>query len=399
MKQKLQTVLLFAAVMVFCVLAVRAEAQQENERWDSSYKLLPDSDIGKIVHVALVKGARELLFSSRSPVVLTTIETGERLGTEKAATTQSIKPTPQGVLFGKKNLPLYGVHLIPEGNVFTLNGKEYRGSLVVIRQKDLTLLAVNYLTLDDYVKGVIPREVSPSWPPEVLKAQAVAARTFAVFSEYSRFGNDYTLEATVASQVYGGMGSEAAATSAAVDATRGKILSYNGSIFPTFFHAACGGRTTAADQVWRTKYHPALQGTVCPFCQGTKHYYWTCFLSYEDLAAALTQLGKPVSGHTILTIADKDRSGRVLAWHVVSDAGGYDIPANAFRLAVGAERMRSTFLEQCVPQPDGYALSGYGWGHGVGICQWGAKTMAERGSTYEEILRYYFPTAVVASVF
>ncbi len=129
------------------------------------------------------------------------------------------------------------------------NKKSYRGSFMVFL-KSGTLMLVNKLELEQYLYGVLPSEVSYSWEKEVLKAQAVAARSFAIYNRLKNKTPEYDLDCSVASQVYSGRDVEAAPTNSAIDETAGEVLSYNGEVIQAFFHANSGGRTASSEEVW-----------------------------------------------------------------------------------------------------------------------------------------------------
>ena len=118
----------------------------------------------------------------------------------------------------------------------------YRGTLQLVKTKDETLTAVNILDIEDYVKGVLYHEISHRWPLEAIKAQAIAARTFAIYQAQQRSNEDFYLNADVSSQVYRGVFAEKFRTNKAVDETAGQILMYKRKVLPAFFHATCGGR-------------------------------------------------------------------------------------------------------------------------------------------------------------
>lgn len=352
----------------------------------SSYMLPADFSQLKKVRVSLLKGVTVANISFTSAVTVRTIETGKVLGTYFLEGSHSVRPTKVGCVIGRTPFKIYGVRISPLDQTFSVNGRMYRGDVVVIRDRDMTLQCINYIDLEDYVKGVLPKEVSPTWPSAALKVQAVVSRTFAVFLELGRQHKDYSLEKTVLSQVYGGKTSEHEVTNAIVEQTAGEILTYDQRVFPAYFHAACGGRTTRAETVWQTQPHPALQGVACPFCKESKYYEWKKHISIAELSDKVHK--KNVQN---IHIAGYDQSARAIAIDITGDDGYAQMQGNAFRLEIGPELIRSTKITCIVKENTDFVFEGHGWGHGVGLCQWGAKKMADDGCNYEEILRYYFP--------
>jgi stage II sporulation protein D len=232
--------------------------------------------------------------------------------------------------------------------------------------------------------------VLPDWPEDALKAQAVVSRTYAVFKNIENRDYPFALSSDVGSQVYGGKTAENEATSRAVDRTRGQILTFNGKIFPTFFHSSCGGRTTRADYQWKIESHPSLKGVECNFCRGSRYDHWKVEIPAAEMEALLRKKGHEVSGLQSVTPKDVDISGRPRYFNVKHSSADLSVPANDFRLAVGPDRLKSTRVK-VGRAGDKIVFEGNGWGHGVGLCQYGAKNLAVLGYRYADILRYYYP--------
>jgi stage II sporulation protein D len=208
-------------------------------------------------------------------------------------------------------------------------------------------------------------------------------------------GRDYALEATVASQVYGGETSENDVTSRAVDETRGEIMLFNGELFPAYFHADCGGHTTRPETVWDTYPNPVMSGVTDPYCIHSKHHEWQQSIPADDIQQALEKGDVKIGSIFSIEGAKMDVSGRVTEFIVHGTKGDVTIHGNEFRLAVGPQYLRSTKLRKLRKTGAAFYFEGYGWGHGVGLCQWGAKAMAENNFTYKQILRFYFQNAVI----
>lgn len=274
---------------------------------------------------------------------------------------------------------------------FVVGAKTYRGKLEV-RPGNGSLAVVNELPLEEYLYGVVPGEVFPSWHAESLKAQAVAARTYAV-SRLGQFAaSGYDLKATVASQVYGGVNLERPSTNRAVDETRGQILTYQGAPIEAFYSDSSGGFTEAAGEVWG-KAIPYLQ-PVPDFDQGSPRYNWTFVAAGGALPQALAKLGAAIGDLQDIVPLDRSYSGRIKRARLVGSLGQVEVAGEKLRFAFG---LRSTFFN-VMRQPDGsFQFAGRGWGHGVGMTQWGAKAMADMGYTYDQILAHYYTQTTLSA--
>ncbi|MCG3203469.1 MAG: hypothetical protein KCHDKBKB_00137 [Elusimicrobia bacterium] len=272
--------------------------------------------------------------------------------------------------------------------------KEYRGAFVVRATQDDKVSVVNELSIDDYLKGVLPREVIVTWDPHALQAQAVASRTYMASHLGAHAAQGFDLCSDVHCQVYGGMSKEHPKTNEAVDSTRDQILVYAGKPIGAFFHSHCGGSTEQIQPVWGSDNKPYLPRKKCTYCKGNPRYQWTLSMSGAEILSALKSKTN-VTGNQLesLKIKKKSGSGRVQTITVSTNKGHFDLSGNSFRLALHPEKIRSTLWTNFKRHGNGYQFQGRGWGHGVGLCQWGAKGQAEQGKDYREILSFYYPTA------
>jgi len=255
---------------------------------------------------------------------------------------------------------------------------------------------VNNIELEDYIKGILYNEVSHYWPYEVLRAQAVVARTYAVYQMQENKSRDFDVTSDIYSQVYGGSSSERFRTGKAVKYTQGIILVYRNRAIPAYYHSCCGGHTEDAALLWNTDMAP-LKGVVCNFCQESPHFNWHLALNQKELAEKLSAAGYSLSQLKEIKIEGKDNSGRITNLILVSSDKEIKISAKDFRNILGPNLLRSTNFTATVANDD-IVFAGVGWGHGAGMCQWGAYFMAKQGSTYEQILSFYYPGAQISSI-
>jgi stage II sporulation protein D len=203
----------------------------------------------------------------------------------------------------------------------------------------------------------------------------------------------YDLVATVMDQNYVGTSKEDPRLRAAVDRTAGMVLLYQMRLFRCYYHSTCGGHTEAVQDVFPDPALLPLSPVPCPYCRGSKHYRWHSAIAKAELAEALRKAGLSARQVVSLQVTSRSRSGRALEVAIgTGEAGGTRMPANDFRLAVGPSRLPSTLFEV---RDIGNRLEfqGRGFGHGVGMCQWGARGMAEAHHSAPEILAHYYPGA------
>lgn len=275
------------------------------------------------------------------------------------------------------------------------NMRAYRG-VIELRRTDRGITVINELGLEEYLYGVIRMEINPAWPSEAVRAQAIAARTFAVrnLGRFAREGFD--LRDTVESQVYGGVTFEDPRATDAVDATRGLLLVHGGGPIFAAFHADSGGRTESNEDVWGGRAHPYLRGVDDPYSAGSPHARWAARLALSEIASRMRRGGVRISDVGGIEVLRTSESGRVLNLRVAGADGPVELSGHRFRMLTGADVIRSTMFSVRV-EGTWAVFEGSGWGHGVGMSQWGARGMALRGMTFTQILRHYYTGAEIVS--
>ena len=265
----------------------------------------------------------------------------------------------------------------------------YRGRMDVIADKNNLLTVINTLPLDEYIMGVVPRETFPAWPPAALRAQAVAARTFAVSHIPNGKGKIYDIVSPT-HQLYGGATAETPSTTKAVLDTQGEILTYNGKVLCAFFYTCCGGKTEEAKNIFSTiKEYP--HAVDSPYCKGTKHYSWNYSVALQNCSLKLKRAGKYLPGQIkSVKIIKRFKSGRVAEIRFSSKTRSVTITGEECRRILGYNNLRSTLFKVRIKNGR-LQFVGRGWGHGVGLCQWCSKVMAEKGFDYEQILMHFYP--------
>ncbi len=261
--------------------------------------------------------------------------------------------------------------------------------IVHLVRKGKKFLVVNRVDIEEYVKGVVPAEVSSTWHPEMLKAQAVAARTYALYQQMLSAAREYDVAATVQDQVYRGKQGVDPVILRAVEDTRGLVVTYQDAPIYAAFSSTAAGLTEDAVNVW-SKDYPYLKGVECPFDLMSPYYQWKSSFKIDTLEQNLQQQGFSVGKIATITPFLFSRGGRVAKLRVLHSGGELVLRGEELRKAVGYTIIPSTqFAIELIGRD--VVLSGFGAGHAVGMCQWGAKELAELGYPFSAILRYYYP--------
>lgn len=260
----------------------------------------------------------------------------------------------------------------------------------MLKVYDVTTKNIVEMELEEYVKGVLAGEMFNDWPIEALKAQAILARTYTLYflqnftSKYD--GADISNDVTEAQAYDAEKINEN--IEHAVNETQGKVVMFDGNLIEAWFHSNSGGMTTTAknglNYLGEEKYTKATKSPEK--VDNSENFSWNVTLTKSDVLSALRSMGVGVSTISNLEIAQKDETGRALTLKI----GETEFSASTFRLKIGSTKMKSTMIENIVVSTSSISISGKGYGHGVGLSQWGAKLMAEDGKNAEEIILHYF---------
>jgi len=346
---------------------------------------LETSQSREMIRVAISKGADSVTIDGDG--ILATDETGKPLALEFPSTFQNERGRVQA---GSSSSRL--IRLAAAGRL-RMNGKSYRGMFELSVQNG-KLLVVNQLPLEQYLVGVINSEISSTWPMESIKTQAVIARTFAVAKRKERSKALYHLESTVMDQAYEGSDEEDSRAARGVVETQDEVLTYNGTVIQAFYHANSGGRTEASQNVWGIAL-PYLQGVECQYGLTSTTSSWEQSLPLSKIEAALKSF--KIYGLTDIKPGPRNNRGRLKNLVLVTERGNVTLLATKFRMAVGSTVIKSTNFTVRVDGGTAY-FTGSGYGHGVGLCQYGAKQRALDGFRYNEILSYYYPGAKLSKL-
>jgi stage II sporulation protein D len=297
---------------------------------------------------------------------------------------------------------IFPFQLGPKDGKVAINGRDYRGSLEV-RKIDGNLWVINVVDIESYLKGVVPCEIGgiSERQIEAAKAQAVAARTYARahMGQYQELGFD--LYATVQDQVYNGIACERELTSRAVESTAGEVLLYMDLPIEAKYHSTCGGHTADFSDVWPGDSPPYLRSVRCEYCKNSPHYSWKKEMTKKEFFALLrnrlnkvnVNMGADELIHSFRLNRNK-RSQRVTHFVLVTNKKEYTIPTYRLRTLFGQPNDPGGLLKSSYvfikTKGDKVIIEGRGFGHGVGMCQFGAMEMANQGKNYRQILYHYY---------
>jgi stage II sporulation protein D len=291
-----------------------------------------------------------------------------------------------------------------------IDDKIYRG-LFQMESSSGQIKLINIVYIEDYLKGVVPLEIGPTPDEQIeaVKAQAVAARTYSM-AHLGQYGDDngYDLKADITDQVYGGVAVEHKDFNKAIEATSGMVAVYDGRMIDAYYHSTCGGTTDDIEDVWEKDPQPYLRTVQDDHaCDISKYYEWTERFSADQLVLRLERYLSQSRGADIrvgkltdITIPSRTPGGRIASIIFETTRGHYVFNREEVRWVVrrsddlDAILRSANFTLDITRDSNGdithVVFNGRGYGHGVGMCQMGAKGLASRGVTYDSILRLYY---------
>ncbi len=339
------------------------------------------------VRVLVVKNAKSIELKIKGSYKKVDFNTGALIEEGKSL---------RGAIIHAQDISFKGIKILPEEKTrLYINNRQFRGIIDILKDEEEKIFVVNHIDIEEYLYGVLYHEVSHLWPIEVLKAQAIAARTYAMYQKLVTKNKFYDLTSDVYSQMYGGRTSETRSTRKAVNLTQGLVLMYDGKVFPSYYHATCGGRTSDVTTIWNINV-PALKARWCDYCKMSPHYSWKKEFRFDQIKDKLKASGYDIDIVSVKVI-ERDASGRALDVLLEGKDRDMQLSGNKFRLAIGPNEIKSTNFE--VRNRGSFVtFIGKGWGHGIGMCQWGAFGMAREGFKAHQILEYYYPGANLVRV-
>jgi stage II sporulation protein D len=329
------------------------------------------------------------------------IKTGDKNGTVSGRISLHFKPslkiiTPEGNI---KN-PEYPVSLESTRRFIGINGNVYPGKIVISEFSDI--LIVNHVKIEDYLKGVIPYEMGnlPENQIEALKAQAVAARSFVM--AHRKPNEPFDISTTIWDQVYGGVSKTDKIINKAVESTRGVVGTYHGKIIDAKYSSTCGGVTENNENIWVGKRIPYLRSVRDAgwdrkdFCRFSPHYRWERVYDKKDFFEVVKKQVQDFFGKTPgkiewIRITKRTRTNRVRIIEINTDIGKFYLEKDQIRRLFSDHRgSLKSLMFQIKVKSSQIIVAGKGYGHGVGMCQYGAMEMAKEGYHYKRILTHFY---------
>lgn len=344
------------------------------------------------VRVALLRGLSKISIDGRN-LLIRDVWTYSSIFQSEEFSGLNLEVNSGTILLNKNDTETNWVTVIPLNGIMNLNSKPFRGKAEVAVDTDGKLVVINELSLEDYLKGVINREISSAWEIDAVMAQAIVARTYALYKKRERTNRFYDLESSVLDQVYGGADTEDARVRYAVDNTRGMVLTYNDELIKPYYFSTCGGYTEDGNNVWG-EAKPYLKMVRCKYCKESPVFNWTVNLSLSNIESTLRSAGYRIKGLNSIKVLSQYESGRVKKIRISGESGTAILSGVDFRRIMGYDVIKSTMFNVSI-EGGSAIFKGKGSGHGVGLCQWGAKGMAEAGYSYKEILEHYFPGTII----
>lgn len=333
-----------------------------------------------ILRVAIERGVNQVKVGS-STTALVKDSRGRTLGQLPAMSSFNAQSIPGGVALNRWQSGLFWIEPTNKGFVY-IGDRWYRGRTLVL-PTDKGLDVVNWVDLEEYLYSVIGGEMDSRWPQEALKAQAIAARTYALYKRREQRNHPtYDLGATPDQwQIYQGVAKESPAIYAAVDSTVGKVLTHNNQIILSAFHACSGGHTENVEDVWgkRLAYLRAVQD----YDQNISACNWVQTFSPGEISSKISGIGNIKD--MIPQAFSPFRS--VKALKIVGEQGTRVLRGEEVRTAL---KLRSTRFNITRGTNGDFVLQGLGFGHGLGMSQWGAYNLARQGANHLQILGHYY---------
>ncbi|MGK7904309.1 MAG: SpoIID/LytB domain-containing protein [Hormoscilla sp.] len=347
------------------------------------------------LRVAIEREVKQVQVGSSSAATVKNAA-GETLGELNAMSGFVAQPQDSTVALSKWQASQIWIEPADNGLVW-IGDRWYRGRVLLVPTSQ-GLTAVNYVDIEHYLYSVLGGEMPPSWPLEALKAQAVSARSYALYRRERTANKIYDVGNTTTWQVYKGVEDEYVSTQQAVNATAGQVLIHDGKIIEAVFHSSSGGHTENVEDIW-TAPLPYLRA-VPDFDQKAPVYEWKKTFSGDTLSSLISGVGNILS----LTPERTTPRGRIITMKVIGDRGEKVVTGKELRKLLNLKSTLFTITplgesaEDEDAPPSSFQVVGRGFGHGLGLSQYGANALARRGYNYQQILLHYYSKTSLARI-
>ncbi len=277
-----------------------------------------------------------------------------------------------------------------------LNKLKYSGKLIFVPKGNDRFSVLEEIGIEEYLPGVIEGEMPIKWKDDALQAQAIAARTYAIYQRKTR--SDALYHINMRDLAYKGSYMNQSKAKEIVYKSRGTVMVYDWKLFPGYFHSTCGGHTEDINLVFNLKSIPPLSGVDCGFCSKSSYYRWKKTLKKNAIENKLNIAKSKISKIRNITAEEIGPGGHCSTIKIEYAGGTKRVNANDFRLIVGPNNLRSTSFK-IRRSGSSFIFEGIGWGHGVGLCQYGTQDMAKSGFRWFDILRHYYPEIDLVKIY
>ncbi len=305
--------------------------------------------------------------------------------------------TDANIHLGSKRLKKEKLIIEPEidGSII-INEIAYRGTIEIIPRQKGKLQVIEETDIDDYLSGVLGNEMPISWTKNTLFAQAVVARSYVMYKRKKRDLETYHISGS--DLAYKGRLKEDDRAIEIINKSKGIIMVHDWKIFPAYFHSTCGGHTEDVKLVFKEKSIPPLSGVLCGYCDASRFYRWRATFDRNEFARKLRGANVGFGRYSSIFPLGAGPGGHASMIEIRSPKGAKKIDANTFRLTIGPNKLYSTAFT-IEDDKNNIIISGKGWGHGVGMCQFGAQKLGTSGSKWHEILKHYYPEIDLVKVY
>ena len=321
--------------------------------------------------------------------------------------TLKVEPTKNGLKIGRTTFATTRLEVVPKTQpAIRVNGHLYRGIVRLFRRTDGKVSAVNVLPVEEYLASVVDSEMPASFPEAARQAQAIVARTYALYQkEHADRASVYDLFASQRSQKYLGvdytdasgrrLAGESESSRRAVADTRGIVCQHRGHLFCTYYSACCGGQTTNGRELFADAA-PILMSVPCEWCRESSYYRWSADVGKQAFLEELQDL-KPLSTLVSIQQTAGPAGGVISRFRIGDGQQSLAVSGVELRDRLPAGTLRSPHFSLTLKR-DVVRVEGRGHGHGVGFCQWGANGQARAGKSCFDIVRHYYPGAELTVV-
>jgi stage II sporulation protein D len=288
------------------------------------------------------------------------------------------------------------VGIVSDNGFIRIDKSKYRGKLILVPEIKDRFTVLEEIGIEEYLPGVIEEEMPTLWQDDAIQAQVIAARTYAIYQK--KIKNNALYHIDKLDLAYNGSYNFQPKTKKIVDKSRGTVMVYNWELFPGYFHSTCGGHTEDINIVFNLKSIPPLSGVDCGYCNKSKYYNWRTNLKKSEIERKLVNAKFRVKKIKKIVTEKTGPGGHSSIIKIVHSGGTKRVNANEFRLIVGPNHLRSTAFKV---KNNGSSLifDGSGWGHGVGLCQYGTQGMANSGFKWYDILKHYYPEIDLVKIY